>query len=34
MITKLIKVALLAALITVIVRSVPDLKRYLELRAM
>jgi hypothetical protein len=34
MITKLVKAVLLAALIAVIVQSVPDIKRYLELRAM
>jgi hypothetical protein len=34
MISKLIKVAVLAAIVTVIVRSVPDLKRYMELRNM
>jgi hypothetical protein len=34
MITKLIKAALLAALIAAIVQSVPDIKRYLELRDM
>jgi hypothetical protein len=31
---KLIKAALLAALIAVIVQSIPDVKRYLELRDM
>jgi hypothetical protein len=34
MISKLIKVAALAAIIAVVVQSVPDIKRYLELRAM
>jgi Family of unknown function (DUF6893) len=34
MIGKLIKAALLAAVIAVIVQSLPDLKRYLELRDM
>jgi hypothetical protein len=34
MITKLVKAVLLAALIAVIVQSVPDIKRYLELREM
>jgi hypothetical protein len=34
MITRLVKAVLLAALIAVIVQSVPDIKRYLELRAM
>ncbi len=34
MITKLIKAVLLAALIAAIVQSVPDIKRYLELRDM
>jgi hypothetical protein len=34
MITRLIKAALLAAVIAVIVQSVPDIKRYLELRDM
>jgi hypothetical protein len=34
MITRLIKAALLAAVIAVIVQSVPDIKRYLELREM
>ena len=34
MITRLIKAALLAALIAAIVQSVPDIKRYLELREM
>lgn len=34
MITRLVKAALLAALIAVIVQSVPDIKRYLELREM
>jgi hypothetical protein len=34
MIGKLIKAALLAAVLAVIVQSVPDIKRYLELRDM
>jgi hypothetical protein len=34
MITKLVKAALLAAVLAVIVQSVPDIKRYLELREM
>jgi hypothetical protein len=34
MISKLIKVAALAAVVTVIVQSVPDLKRYMRLRNM
>jgi hypothetical protein len=34
MIMKLIKAALLAAVIAAIVQSVPDIKRYLELRDM
>jgi hypothetical protein len=34
MIMRLIKAALLAAVIAVIVQSVPDVKRYLELRDM
>jgi len=34
MISKLIKAALLAAVVAVIVQSVPDIKRYLELREM
>jgi len=34
MLSKLIKVAVVAAVVTVIVQSVPDIKRYLELRDM
>jgi hypothetical protein len=34
MIMKLIKAALLAAVIAAIVQSIPDVKRYLELREM
>jgi hypothetical protein len=34
MIMRLIKAALLAAAIAVIVQSIPDVKRYLELREM
>jgi hypothetical protein len=34
MITRLVKAALLAVLIAAIVQSVPDIKRYLELRDM
>ena len=31
---KLVKAALLAAAVTLIVQSLPDIKRYLELRSM
>jgi hypothetical protein len=34
MIIRLVKAALLAAIIAAIVQSVPDIKRYLELREM
>jgi hypothetical protein len=34
MLSKMIKAAALAAILAVIVQSVPDVKRYLELRAM
>jgi hypothetical protein len=34
MITRLVKAALLAVIIAAIVQSVPDIKRYLELRDM
>jgi hypothetical protein len=34
MIGKLIKAALVAAVLAVIVQSIPDIKRYLELRDM
>lgn len=34
MISKLIKAAVMAAVLAVIVQSVPDVKRYLELRDM
>jgi hypothetical protein len=34
MISRLIKAALLAAVLAVVVQSLPDLKRYLELREM
>jgi hypothetical protein len=34
MIVKLLKAALLAAVIAAIVQSVPDIKRYLEIRDM
>ena len=34
MITRLIKAALLAAVLTAIVQSLPDVKRFLELREM
>jgi hypothetical protein len=34
MISKLIKAAVVAAVLTVIVQSLPDVKRYLELRDM
>jgi hypothetical protein len=33
-ISKLIKAAILAAVLTLIVQSLPDIKRYLELREM
>ncbi len=34
MITRLIKAALIAAVLAVIIQSLPDIKRYLELREM
>jgi hypothetical protein len=34
MISRLIKAALLAAVLAVIVQSLPDIKRYLEIREM
>jgi hypothetical protein len=34
MISKLIKAAVVAAVLAIIVQSIPDLKRYLELRNM
>jgi hypothetical protein len=34
MITKIIKVLIVAMVLAVVIRSLPDLKRYLELRAM
>ena len=34
MIMKLVKAAVLAAVLVVIVQSIPDIKRYLELREM
>jgi hypothetical protein len=34
MISRLIKAALVAAVLAVVVQSLPDLKRYLELREM
>jgi len=34
MITRLVKAALLAAILAAIVQSIPDIKRYLELRDM
>ena len=34
MITKLIKAAIVVAILALIVQSLPDLKRYLELRSM
>jgi hypothetical protein len=34
MLSRLIKAALLAAVLAVVVQSLPDIKRYLELRAM
>jgi hypothetical protein len=33
-ISKLIKAALFAALVVVVVQSVPDIKRYMQMRAM
>ena len=34
MITRMIKAALIAAVLAVIIQSLPDIKRYLELREM
>ncbi len=34
MITKLIKAAIVAAILALVIQSLPDLKRYLELRSM
>jgi hypothetical protein len=34
MISRLIKAALLAAVLAVVIQSLPDIKRYLELREM
>jgi hypothetical protein len=34
MITKLIKAAIIAAILAAIVQSLPDIKRYLEIREM
>ncbi|MGO8729276.1 MAG: DUF6893 family small protein [Streptosporangiaceae bacterium] len=34
MITRLVKAALLAALLAAVVQSLPDIRRYLELREM
>jgi hypothetical protein len=34
MISKIIKVAIVAAVLAVVIKSLPDLKRYLELREM
>jgi len=34
MISRLVKAALLAALLAVVVQSLPDIRRYLELREM
>jgi hypothetical protein len=34
MIAKLVKAAVVAAILTVVVQSIPDIKRYLELRDM
>jgi len=34
MITKIIKAAVIAAVLAVVIRSLPDIKRYLELREM
>jgi hypothetical protein len=34
MISKLIKAAIVAAILAVVIQSLPDLKRYLEIRSM
>jgi hypothetical protein len=34
MISRLVKAALVAAVVTVVVHSIPDIKRYLEIRDM
>jgi hypothetical protein len=34
MISKLIKAAIVAAILALVIQSLPDLKRYLELRSM
>jgi hypothetical protein len=34
MITKMIKAAVIAAVLAVVIQSLPDIKRYLELREM
>jgi hypothetical protein len=34
MLTRLIKAAILAAVVAVVIQSLPDIKRYLELREM
>ena len=34
MITKMIKAAIVAAVLAVVIQSLPDIKRYLELREM
>jgi hypothetical protein len=34
MITRMIKAALIAAVLAVVIQSLPDIKRYLELREM
>jgi hypothetical protein len=34
MITRLVKVIVIAAVITVVINSIPDIKRYLEIRKM
>jgi hypothetical protein len=34
MLTRLIKAAILAALVAAVIQSLPDIKRYLELREM
>ncbi|WP_371871317.1 DUF6893 family small protein [Phytohabitans rumicis] len=34
MLGKLVKLALVAAVLAVLVQSIPDIKRYLEIRAM
>ncbi len=34
MLTKLIKAAIIAAVLVMVIESLPDIKRYLEIRAM